>query len=42
MLEVMYEVPSNDEIKKVIVPVGVVAGTAEPQLLTEAEVKEAS
>ncbi|MCH7904029.1 MAG: ATP-dependent protease ATP-binding subunit ClpX [Armatimonadetes bacterium] len=42
MLEVMYEVPSNDDIKKVIVPVGSVAGTAEPQLLTEAEAKEAS
>ena len=42
MLEVMYEVPSNDEVKKVVVPGGVVSGKAEPTLLTEKEVKEAS
>ncbi|MCH8978422.1 MAG: ATP-dependent Clp protease ATP-binding subunit ClpX [Armatimonadetes bacterium] len=42
MLEVMYEVPSNDEIRKVIVPEGVVAKTAEPLLMNERDVKEAS
>ena len=42
MLEVMYEVPSNDEIRKVVVPEGVVAKTAEPLLMNERDVKEAS
>ena len=42
MLEVMYEVPSNDEIRKVVVPEGVVAKTAKPLLMNERDVKEAS
>ena len=42
MLEVMYEVPSNDDIRKVVVPEGVVAKTAEPLLMNERDVKEAS
>jgi ATP-dependent Clp protease ATP-binding subunit ClpX len=35
MLEVMYEVPSSQDIKKVVIPEGVVSGSAQPQMLTE-------
>lgn len=42
MLEVMYEVPSNDDIKKVIVPAGVVSHSVKPILLTGEEIRAAS
>jgi len=35
MLEVMYEVPSNDAVRKVLVPNGVIEGSAEPLLISE-------
>ncbi len=35
MLEVMYEVPSTDNIKKVLVPEGIVDKSARPLLMTE-------
>jgi ATP-dependent Clp protease ATP-binding subunit ClpX len=35
MLGVMYEVPSSQDIKKVVIPEGVVSGSAQPQMLTE-------
>lgn len=35
MLEVMYEVPSNDAVRKVVVPAGVIEGNAEPLLISE-------
>ncbi len=41
MLEVMYEVPSNDSIKKVLVPAGIVTEGAQPVLLTEEDMKKA-
>jgi ATP-dependent Clp protease ATP-binding subunit ClpX len=42
MLEVMYEVPSSTDIKKVVIPAGILASASQPLLLTEDEVKEAS
>jgi ATP-dependent Clp protease ATP-binding subunit ClpX len=42
MLEVMYEVPSNDSIKKVVVPEGVIANHVPPILLTADQLKQAS
>ncbi|MBL8066124.1 MAG: ATP-dependent Clp protease ATP-binding subunit ClpX [Chthonomonadaceae bacterium] len=42
MLEVMYEVPSNDEVKKVVVPAGVISEGVKPLLLTDKEIKQAS
>ena len=42
MLEVMYEVPSNEDVKKVIVPEGILTSKAQPLLLTSKQVKEAS
>ena len=42
MLEVMYEVPSSTDIKKVVIPAGVLASASQPMLLTEEQVKEAS
>ncbi len=42
MLEVMYEVPSDDKIKKVVVPEGVVTGQTKPMLLTEEMIRQAS
>lgn len=42
MLEVMYEVPSNDDIKKVVVPKGVISEGIKPVLLTTDEIKQAS
>ncbi len=42
MLEVMYEVPSNEGIRKVVVPDGVISQKIKPTLLTEAEIKKAS
>ncbi len=42
MLEVMYEVPSNDEVKKVLVPDGVISEGNKPLLLTDEEIRAAS
>jgi ATP-dependent Clp protease ATP-binding subunit ClpX len=42
MLEVMYEVPSNDQIKRVVVPAGVLSQNRRPLLLTAEEIKQAS
>lgn len=42
MLEVMYEVPSSEEIKKVVVPEGVISKGVKPLLLTEEEIQKAS
>lgn len=42
MLEVMYEVPSSEGIRKVLVPNGVIVDNKKPSLLTEDEVKKAS
>jgi len=42
MLEVMYEVPSSEEVKKVIVPAGVISKGIKPLLLTVDEIREAS
>lgn len=42
MLEVMYEVPSSEGIRKVLVPDGVISKKIKPTLLTEAEIKKAS
>jgi ATP-dependent Clp protease ATP-binding subunit ClpX len=42
MLEVMYEVPSNDQIKRVVVPAGVLTQNRKPLLLTAEEIKQAS
>jgi ATP-dependent Clp protease ATP-binding subunit ClpX len=42
MLEVMYEVPSAEGIKKVLIPAGVITEGNKPQLLGEGEIKRAS
>lgn len=42
MLEIMFEVPSNEEVKKVVVPAGAVGKTVAPILLTEDDLKKAS
>jgi ATP-dependent Clp protease ATP-binding subunit ClpX len=42
MLEVMYEVPSNDQVKKVLVPAGVLSEGKKPILMTEEMLREAS
>jgi len=41
MLQVMYDVPSNDDVKKVVVPAGVISEQKEPLILTEADLKKA-
>jgi ATP-dependent Clp protease ATP-binding subunit ClpX len=42
MLDVMYEVPSNLEVKRVILPAGAVAGDRHPILMTEDMIRQAS
>jgi ATP-dependent Clp protease ATP-binding subunit ClpX len=42
MLEVMFEVPSNESIKKVLVPEGIFSESRQPILLTEEQLKQAS
>lgn len=42
MLEVMYEVPSNDDIKRVVVPAGVLSRGVKPVMMTEQQVEKAS
>jgi ATP-dependent Clp protease ATP-binding subunit ClpX len=42
MMDVMYEVPSSEDIKKVILPEGIIEGGKHPILLSEEDVKKAS
>jgi ATP-dependent Clp protease ATP-binding subunit ClpX len=42
MLDVMYEVPSNLEIKRVVIPNGVISEKTEPRLLTAEMIAKAS
>lgn len=42
MMDVMYEVPSSEEIKRVVIPEGIIDGGNQPILMTEAEIKQAS
>jgi ATP-dependent Clp protease ATP-binding subunit ClpX len=42
MLEIMYEVPSDEKIKKVVLPKGLVSEGKAPILLTEDQAREAS
>lgn len=42
MLEVMYEVPSQSDVKRVVLPPGVLTEKAEPIMMTAEQVKEAS
>jgi len=42
MLDVMYEVPSNLDVKRVILPSGAVAGERSPILMTEDMIRQAS
>ncbi len=42
MLEVMYEVPSKEDVKKVLVPSGVIASHRKPILMTDEMIREAS
>ena len=42
MLEVMYEVPSNEDVKKVLVPDGIISHDRKPILMTEEMVRQAS
>lgn len=42
MMDVMYEAPSRSDVKRVVVPVGVIEAKQPPLLLTEDEVRQAS
>jgi len=42
MLDVMYEVPSTTDVKRVILPVGIIEGGEQPILMTEDEIRQAS
>ena len=42
MLEVMYEVPSRPDVKRVVLPAGILTKGAEPILMTDKMIKEAS
>lgn len=42
MLSVMYEVPSRDDVKKVVIPTGVLSEKNTPILMTEEMIREAS
>lgn len=42
MLDVMYEVPSAEDIKRVVVPTGVIADNKPPIMMTEDEIRRAS
>jgi ATP-dependent protease Clp ATPase subunit len=41
-MDVMYEVPSNDDVKRVILPAGIIDNGAHPILLSEADLLKAS
>lgn len=42
MMDVMYEVPSSEDVKRVVLPAGVISQGVKPLLLTEDEIKQAS
>lgn len=42
MLEVMYEVPSKTDVKRVVIPPGVITDKIQPILMTAEQIKEAS
>ncbi|MFY9233286.1 MAG: ATP-dependent Clp protease ATP-binding subunit ClpX [Fimbriimonadaceae bacterium] len=42
MMDVMYEVPSSLDVKRVVVPEGVISGNKHPILMTEDMIKQAS
>ncbi|MBL8087708.1 MAG: ATP-dependent Clp protease ATP-binding subunit ClpX [Chthonomonas sp.] len=42
MLDVMFDVPSTEDVKKVVVPAGAISGETKPILMTEEMVKRAS
>lgn len=42
MMDVMYEVPSAEDVKRVILPAGVIEDKIPPILMTEAEIQKAS
>ncbi len=42
MMDVMYEVPSSHEIKRVVLPPGIIEGKASPLLMTEEMIRQAS
>ncbi|MFZ4506884.1 MAG: ATP-dependent Clp protease ATP-binding subunit ClpX [Fimbriimonas sp.] len=42
MMEVMYEVPSAPEVRRVLVPAGVIHSNRKPILMTEEEIRRAS
>ena len=42
MMDVMYEVPSSEDIKRVILPEGIIDGGKHPVLLSEEDLKKAS
>jgi len=42
MLDVMYEVPSTEDVKRVILPCGVIEASNPPILMTEEEIRRAS
>ena len=41
MMDVMYEVPSSEDIKRVIVPKGVIESGKSPVLMTEDQIRKA-
>lgn len=42
MLEVMYEVPSKTDVKRVVIPPGIISEKKQPILMTAEQIKEAS
>lgn len=42
MMDVMYEVPSCEEIKRVVIPVGIIDNSAAPVLMTAEDIRLAS
>jgi ATP-dependent Clp protease ATP-binding subunit ClpX len=42
MLDVMFEVPSNAAVRKVVIPRGVIENKVPPIMLTEEEIPKAS
>jgi len=42
MLDVMYEVPSNEHVKRVILPNGIIEGDSMPILMTEDEIRKSA
>ncbi len=42
MLEVMYEVPSKSDVKRVVIPAGIISEREKPLLMTDKMIREAS